>query len=113
ESLLAVVGLRDEKALDVHPKLRRVNRVECVLGVDESRSEAHALGLGDHMERESRFARGFRPVDFDDAAARQAADADGEIEAERARRDRVDLLDWTVAETQNRALAEVLLYLRE
>jgi hypothetical protein len=38
------------------------------------------------VQRQSRFARAFRPVDFDDASARQAANAKRNVEAERAGR---------------------------
>ncbi len=54
------------------------------------------------------------PVDLGDPAARQAADAERQIEAERAGRDRVDL-DHAVAlaELHHRALAESALDLAD
>src|SRR5262249_31393673 len=51
-----------------------------------------------------------RAVDLDDAAARQAADAERDVEAERAGRDDVDLaIERILAEAHDRALAELLL----
>src|SRR5204862_1965711 len=59
-------------------------------------------------------ARRLRPVDLDDPAARQAADAEGDVEAERAGRDDLDVVDdLTLAEPHDRALAMLLLDLRE
>ena len=42
------------------------------------------LRLGDDVQRQRRLAGGFRPVNLHDAAARQAADAERDIEPERA-----------------------------
>ncbi len=58
------------------------------------------------MQRQRRLAGGFRPVDFDDPAARQAADAERDVEAERARRHRLDLHRLLALEAHDRALAE-------
>ena len=44
-----------------------------------------------HVQRQRRLARGFRPVDLDDAALGQAADAERDVEPERAGRDRLDV----------------------
>ena len=60
------------------------------------------------------LARGFRAVDLDHAAARQAADAERDVEAERAGRDDLDVVgDVRVAQPHDRALAELLLDLRQ
>ena len=56
----------------------------------------------------------FRPVNLDDAAARQAADAERDVEAERAGGDRLDLDRLLVlAEPHDRALAAIPLDLRD
>ena len=57
ERLLAVVGLRDEKVIDVDADPARVLRVHRVLGVDEGADAAPALGLGDHVVDKRRLAR--------------------------------------------------------
>ena len=89
ERLLAVVGLRDEQLVDVDADLLGVQRVHRVLGVDERAHAAELLGLGEHVVDERRLARGLRAEDLDDAPARHAADAQREVERERAGRDRV------------------------
>jgi hypothetical protein len=66
------------------------------------------------VERERRLAGALRPVDLDDAPARQAADAQRYVEAERAGGDDLDLGPLAaVAEPHDRALAERALDLRD
>src|SRR3546814_3287195 len=85
-----------------------------MLGVDEGAGTAGLLGLGDHVQRQGGLARTLRPVDLDDAAARQAADAQADVEAERAGRHGLDLDGAGVgAELHHRALAERALDLAE
>ena len=88
ERLLAAVRLRDEQVVGPHAELARVADVERVLGVDERADAAPLLRLGDDVQRQRRLAGRLRPVDLDDAAARQPADAERDVEAERAGRDR-------------------------
>src|SRR5690348_8267671 len=54
-----------------------------MFGVDEGTGAAGFLRLGDDLERERGLAGAFRPVNLDDAAARQAADAERDVETER------------------------------
>ena len=68
-----------------------VNGVEGVLGVDERADAAAGLGLGHDVVDERRLTRGLRAEDLDHAAARDAADAEREVERERAGGDRFDL----------------------
>src|SRR6516162_3338466 len=85
-----------------------------MFGVDKSADAALFLRLGQAMQSERRFTRGFRAVDFDDAAARQAADAERDIEAERTSGNGVDVHRLHVlAEPHDRALAEAALNLRQ
>ena len=95
------------------PMLLRVLRVHRVLRVDEGADAAAALGLGDHVVDERRLARRLRAEDLDDAAARQAADAEREVERERAGRDRADRDLGAVAHLHDRTLAELPLDLPE
>ena len=114
ERLLAVVRLGDEQLLDVHAELAGVLRIERVLGVDEGRRAAQFLHLGDHGQRQCRLARRLRPVDFDDAPARQPADAERDVEPERARGDDFDVLgNFGFAHPHDGAFAELLLDLRQ
>ena len=92
----------------------RVQRVHRVLGVDERAHAAELLGLGEDVVDERRLARGLRAEDLDDAPARHAADAEREVERQRAGRDRVDAdLRARVAHAHDGALAELALDLRE
>ena len=113
EGLLAVVGLGDQQLVDVDAELLGVLRVEGVLGVDEGGQAAGLLGLGDDLEGERRLARGFRAEDLDDAAARDAADAERGVDRERAGRDDGDRRLRPLAEAHDRALAELALDLRQ
>ena len=113
ERLLAGVGLRDEQLVDVDADPLGVGRVHRVLGVDEGADAAEALRLGDHVVDEGRLARGLGAEDLDDAAARQPADAEREVEGERAGRDRADRDLRLVAHLHHGALAEVALDLPE
>ena len=72
-----------------------------------------ALRLGDHVVDERRLARRLRAEDLDDAAARQPADAEREVERERAGRDRADGDCRVIAHLHDRALAELPLDLPE
>ena len=83
EGLLAVVGLGDEQVGHVDAELSRVDRVEGVLGVDEGRHATVLLRLGDAVHREGGLTGRFGAVDFNHAAARQAAHAEGDVEAQR------------------------------
>jgi len=66
------------------------------------------------VQRQRRLARGFRAVNLDHAAARQAADAQGDVEAERARRDGLDFHRLLVlAQAHDRALAKGAFDLRQ
>ena len=92
------------------PMLLGVQRVHRVLGVDERAHAAELLRLGDDVVDERRLARGLRAEDLDDAPARHAADAEREVQRQRARGDRLDLdLGALVAHPHDGALAELAL----
>ncbi len=114
QRLLASVGLRDQQVFEIDAELAGIDRVERVFRVDEGADAAALLRLGDDVQGEGRLARRFRAVDLDHAAARQAADAERDVETERARRDGLDLDGLLVlAEPHDRALAEGPLDLRQ
>ena len=109
QSLLAVVGLRDQKIVGLHTQLARVTDVERVLGVYEGADTARTLRLRHDVQCERGLARGFRPVDLDDAPARQAADAERDVEPERAGGNNLNVvIDAAVAHLHDRTLAELL-----
>ena len=108
ERVLAAVGLGDEQVVELHADDAGVFRVERMLDVDEGGEAALSLALGDDAQAEGGLARGFRAVDLDDAAEGQAADAEREVDGERAGRERLDLHLGVAAEAHDRALAELL-----
>ena len=80
-----------------------------MFGVDEGADAALLLGFRHGVERERGLAGRFRSVDLDDAAARKAADAEGDVEAEGAGRDGLDLDRLVALEAHDRAFAEAAL----
>src|SRR5580700_6953973 len=114
ERLLAGVRLRDQKVVDQDAKLARIDRIERMFGIDEGTDAALLLRFGQAVQRQRGLARRFGPVDLDDPAARQPADAERDIEAERARGNDVDIHRLVVfAEPHDRALAKAALDLGE
>ncbi len=114
QRLLAVVRLRNDQLVDFHAQLAGVLRVECVFRINERRRSAEFLHLRDHRQRQRGFARRFRTVDFNHTAARQAADAEADVEAQRTGRHRLDVLgDIRLAHAHDRALAELFFDLRQ
>src|SRR5512132_169033 len=106
QRLFPGIGLRDQQIVDVDAELAGVNRIERMLGVDERANSALLLRLGDRVQRERRLAGTFRAIDFNDAAARQTAYAERDIEADRAGGDRLGLDRLPLAEPHDRAFAE-------
>ena len=105
--LLSGVGLRDEELVDVDAQLAGVLGVERVLGVDERRDAAGALRVGDRVQGQRRLTRRLRSVDLDDAAARETADAERDIEGDRAGGHDLDGSALVAAEAHHRALPEL------
>jgi len=85
-----------------------------VLGIHERAHAAALLRLGNDLKCQRRLARAFRSVDLDDAPLGQAADAKRDVEAERARRNRLDLDRLVLlAKAHDGTFAESPLDLRE
>ncbi|MCY1312036.1 hypothetical protein D9M70_624170 [compost metagenome] len=84
-----------------------------MFGVDEGTGGAHLLGFGDDGEGQGGLAGGFGTVDLDDTAFRQAADAEGDVQAQGAGGNGRDGLAVMVAHAHYRALAELLLDLAQ
>jgi len=59
-----------------------------MLGIDEGADAAALLGLGNGLQRQRGLAGGLRPVDLDDPALGQPANAKRDIKAKRSRWDR-------------------------
>ena len=62
-----------------------------MFSVDKGANAALLLRFRNHMQRERGLARRFGPINLDDPAARQAADAKGDVEPERTGWHRLDL----------------------
>ncbi len=85
-----------------------------MLGVDEGARAAGLLHLGDHMQGQGGLAGALRPVDLDHPPLGQAADAEGQVQAQRAGGGGLDLDDLALLpKLHHRALAEGPVYLRE
>src|SRR3546814_1752332 len=82
ERLLPRVGLRDDEVIDIDAELLGIDRIEGMLGIHESRGAALLLSFSHRVQCERRLARAFRPVDLDDAAARETADRSEEHTSE-------------------------------
>ena len=95
------------------PMRLRVRRVHRVLRVDEGADAAAALCLGDHVVDERRLTGRLRAEDLDDPATRKPADAEREVERERAGRDGADRDLGLVVHLHHGALAELPLDLTE
>ena len=67
------------------------------------------LGVGHRVQGDGGLAGGLRPVDLHDPAARQAADAERDVEGDGAGRDHLERRAGVVAQPHDRALAELLL----
>ena len=109
QGFLAGGGLGDEQVVEVDAEFAGVLGVERVLDVDEGGEAAAFLGLGDDGEGEGGFAGGFRAEDFDDAAAGEAADAEGAVDEQVAGGDDIDIDALVVAEAHDGGFAEFLL----
>ena len=98
---------------------RRIAEVACVAGVEgvldvDVRSGAARLLRFSHDVLGQRALAGrFRTEDLGHPAARDAADAQCDVQRQRARRDRLDRGGVSFAEPNDRPAAELLLDLRE
>ena len=110
QRLLAGVRLRDEEVVDLDAAGGGVGRVEGVLDVDVGSGAAYLLRFGDDVLGERGLAGGLRPEYLRHPAARYAADAEGQVQGDRAGRDRLYLqVRRRLAEAHDGALPELLL----
>ena len=97
----------------VHAKGTSIDGIEGVLGVDEGGIAPGLLGVGDGVQGDRGLTGGLRTVDFDDATARQAADAEGDVESEGTRGDHLDGGTVIIPQAHDGALTELLVDLRQ
>src|ERR1700736_1120036 len=114
QRLFAGIGLRDQQVVDFDPELFRVHRIERMFGIDERRRAAVTLRRSDDGQRQRGFTRRLRAEDFDDAAARNAAHAERDVQSQRARGDGVDLVGGAgIAQAHDRAFTKLFFYLAQ
>ncbi len=107
QGLFAGVRLGNQQIIDVDAQLAGVLWIERVFGVDECAGRAGFLRLGDHGQGQRGFTGGFRTVDFNNTAFWQTADAECDIQTQRASRDGRDRLTVLIAHTHYGTLAEL------
>ena len=114
ERLLAGVGLGDQQFLQVDAELLGVLDVERVFGIDKGAGAAELLHFGDDLQRQRGFARRLRAVDLDHTAAWQTANAQRNVQPQRAGRHDLDVLDDLAgAQLHDGAFAELLFNLQQ
>ena len=85
-----------------------------MLRIHKRRNAALLLDLRDRVQSDRRFTRRFRPVNFDDPAARQSADPERNVQRKASRGDDFNVrVARFVAELHDRALAVVLFNTRK
>src|SRR3712207_2954002 len=111
QGLFAVIRLGEVEVFEVDADGLGVGRVEGVLGVDKGGEAAGLLGFGDDVQGGGRLAAGLGAENLDDAPARYAADAEGQVEGEGAGRDAGYPRTLLVAHAHDRTLPELPLNL--
>ena len=84
QRLLAVIRLGDVEIIHVHADISRIDRIQRVLCVDESGDTALLLHLSYHVKRHGGLTAGLRAIDLDDPSPRNAAQSQGDIQAQGA-----------------------------
>ena len=82
-----------------------------MLGIDECGRAPGLLRLGDHLQRQGRLTRGFRPEDFDHPSSREAAHTQRVVERNRAARNHRHWHHGLRPQPQNGTLAELLFHI--
>ena len=80
QSLLAVVGLRDQQVVRVHAEPLGVSGVESVLGIHKGRHAAALLSFGYDVEGNGGLAARLGAKYFHDAAPRKAPHTERRVE---------------------------------
>ena len=108
ERVLTGIGLGNEQGIYVNTERGGIDGVKRVLYIDEGDVAAVLLTLRDTVQGEGGLTGGFRSEDLDDSAARQTADAQRDIQAQRTGRDMLDIHMCVLTELHDSALAELL-----
>ena len=113
QGLLAGVRLGDQQVVDVYAQLFSVDRVQCVLGVDEGTGFTGFLRFGDHLQGQGGFTGTFRAVDLYNPAIRQATNTQGHVQPQGAGGYRRNGFTGLVAHFHHGAFAELAFNLAE
>ena len=111
--LLTGIRLADQQAVNVYAQRGGVHGVQRMLNVDERDLAAHLLGFGQDVQSQRSFTRGFGAVDLDDTAAGHTADTQGQVQAQAAGGDGVDLHGDVGAQLHHGAFAKLFFDLRQ
>src|SRR3990172_7632213 len=112
--LLTGIRLRNQQIVDIYPETPGVGGIQRVLGIDEGGYPSLSLSLGYSMQCNRGFSGGFRPVDLDDAAARESPHSQREVQSDGAGRDHgYNELRLILTQPHHRSLAELALDLAE
>ncbi len=84
-----------------------------MLGVDERGDATGGLGVGHRMQSHGGLSRTLGAVDLDDPAAREAADAQRDVQGYGSGGDHLDRRGGALTEAHDRALAVLLVDLRQ
>ena len=108
QGLLTGIGLGDQQLVNIYAQIFGVNGVQGMLHIDENGGAAALLGFGHHMQGHGGLTAGFRPVDLDDSAAGQAADAQCHIQRKGAGGDGFHIHGGILAQAHYSPFAKLL-----
>ena len=79
QCLLARIRLRHQQVINLNAKRFRVNRIQCVLSINERTGFSGFLSFCDNLQCQRGFTARFRSVNFNDTSKWQTTDAEGDI----------------------------------
>ena len=113
EGLLSGIGLRDQELVNIHTQCFCIIGIQRVLRIHKRGDSAVGLGVGNRVEGECGFTRGLGAINLDDAAARQTADAERDIESNRTGGNNRNGWPLVRAESHDRPFSKLAINLRE
>ena len=114
QCLLAAVRLGNIEVVDVDADILGIDRIQCVLSINESRNSAPLLHFSDHVERHCCLTGRLRSVDLNDPALGNAAQSESNVKAQGSCGDRLNIhLNGGISELHNSSLTVLFLDLQE
>src|SRR5205085_1190257 len=108
ERLLAVIGLGDEKIIDVYAELAGVDGIHGMFRVDEGGESTELLRLRDDLQSDGGLAGRLGAEDLNHASAREAAGTEGGVKGDGAGGDHGDGHHFFRAQAHDGAFAKLL-----